>query len=281
MIGWRTTPAFLGAQGIYAIGMAGSVVATLAITVALRSALHASEKNAAELMDAYMRGQQEIEQLDRSYRERLHDARSAATSVRCALEVLNQRKGRHRAEDRKIHRMLATELERMQSVLDPTATEPFADFDLADVIEPIVLANCTIGAPIGCDLPAIRVHGQRQATASVLDNLLRNAVLHAPGAQIQVRVKVERGLAAVIVEDDGPGIPPDECESVLLPGNRGSTAVAPGSGLGLHIAATMMTQQFGTLNVSRRHSRGTRVVFTLPIAWQHTDHLTPLHPLAS
>ena len=281
---WHMLAVFLGAQGIYVIGMLVSVAVTIAISSTLRSALHASEKNAAELMDAFMRSQRDLEELDQSYRARLHDARSAAASVGCALEVLNQRASARRGEDRKLQRLLTTELGRLQDLLDPTVTEPFADFDLAEVLEPIVLANRNMGIRIHHELPAVRVHGRRHATASVLDNLLRNARLHAPRAQVDIQVIADDEFAVVIVDDDGPGIPQDECDQVLLPGIRGSAATAPGSGLGLHIAATAMAQQAGTLRVTQRPGRGTRVAFALPIACAHLDRLaplTPLHPLAS
>ncbi len=68
----------------------------------------------------------------------------------------------------------------------------------------------------------------------MLDNLLRNARVHAPGARVRVGVAAGGdGTARITVDDDGPGIPPEEREAVLGRGVRSRTAVAPGSGLGL------------------------------------------------
>ena len=277
-LGWRAIVDSFVEQRLYALGMVASVGVVVAIASGLRSALHASEKNAAELMDAYMRAQHEIEQLDRSYRVRLHDARSAATSVRCAVDLLNQRANTRRTDDRKLQRMLTAELERMQALLDPTASEPFGDFDLAEVLEPIVLANRLGGTQISAELESVHVHGRAQATASVLDNVLRNVRVHAPGAQVRIRVNVDDEFAAVVVDDDGPGIPSEECEKMLLPGTRGSAVTAPVIGLGLHIGATNFSAQSGALRLSRLSGHGTRVVFALPVATSQPDRLAPLHP---
>jgi signal transduction histidine kinase len=89
-------------------------------------------------------------------------------------------------------------------------------------------------------------------------------------------------MATVVVDDDGPGIPSEEREAVLLPRIRGSAATAAGNGLGLHIAATTMAEQAGTLRVTRHSGRGTRVIFALPVASAQPHRIAPLHrPLAS
>jgi signal transduction histidine kinase len=51
---------------------------------------------------------------------------------------------------------------------------------------------------------------------------------------------------------------------VLRAGVRGSTAVAPGSGLGLASALAAMRAQGGSLELSDRTGGGTRVTITLP-----------------
>src|SRR5436853_283966 len=47
----------------------------------------------------------------------------------------------------------------------------------------------------------------------LVDNLLDNAAVHGrPGGRIDVALRQENGSLFVQVEDDGPGIPPDERE---------------------------------------------------------------------
>jgi two-component system sensor histidine kinase QseC len=82
----------------------------------------------------------------------------------------------------------------------------------------------------------ITVRGDRQKLASLVGNLLDNAVRHAPsGSVIDVALGERDGEAVLSVTDRGPGIPPELRERVFesyyrIPGTSGS-----GSGLGLAI----------------------------------------------
>jgi signal transduction histidine kinase len=109
--------------------------------------------------------------------------------------------------------------------------------------------------------------------AQVLMNLLQNAVVHA-AATVLVRVgNVEgNGWAWVAVEDDGPGIPPDELGRVFdrfyqIDGGR--AAKVTGSGLGLSIVAELVSAMRGTARVESPvfadpARRGSRFVVMLP-----------------
>jgi two-component system osmolarity sensor histidine kinase EnvZ len=73
-----------------------------------------------------------------------------------------------------------------------------------------------------------------------------------------------RRAVTVTVEDDGPGIPVAERIAVLLPGVRGSTAQACGSGLGLHSCLAAMSAQGGELALGESAAGGLRVTLRLP-----------------
>jgi len=65
---------------------------------------------------------------------------------------------------------------------------------------------------------------------------VHNAVEHAgTGARITVRTRTLQGRAELCVEDNGPGIPEDERESLWQRFRRGRGAAGTGSGLGLAI----------------------------------------------
>jgi two-component system sensor histidine kinase QseC len=91
---------------------------------------------------------------------------------------------------------------------------------------------------VACEPPeaAHTVRGDRQKLASLVGNLLDNAVRHAPpGSVIDVGLCQRGGEAVLAVTDRGPGIPPELRERVFesyyrIPGTSGS-----GSGLGLAI----------------------------------------------
>jgi PAS domain S-box-containing protein len=73
------------------------------------------------------------------------------------------------------------------------------------------------------------IRGEETRVRQLLENLVRNAVEHAEGP---VTVRIGGLPDGFYVEDDGPGIPPDQWEQVFEPGY--STA-EDGTGLGLNI----------------------------------------------
>jgi signal transduction histidine kinase len=99
----------------------------------------------------------------------------------------------------------------------------------------------------------------------VLDNLLTNAIRHAP-MRGTVIVAVERGAGELIltVEDTGAGVPPDMAERLFEPFVTGR---ADGTGLGLAIARELTDAHGGQLMLRRRggDEPGSGAVFALAL----------------
>lgn len=85
--------------------------------------------------------------------------------------------------------------------------------------------------------------------ARAFDNLLGNALRY--GTRAHVALRVEGGNAVVEIEDDGPGIPPDQVEAAIRPFVRLDAARGAsrggGVGLGLSIVADAMRSHGGRL----------------------------------
>lgn len=111
--------------------------------------------------------------------------------------------------------------------------------------------------------PAI-VRGNRLLMREALSNLIDNAVKYVPaGGRITVRAGGEamghRGMAVVMVEDNGPGIPPQRREEVFKrffrgdrspePGGGGRAAPTGGAGLGLAIVHEIVTLHQGSIRI--------------------------------
>jgi signal transduction histidine kinase len=67
---------------------------------------------------------------------------------------------------------------------------------------------------------------------------------------------------SVIVDDNGPGISPDDAVRLLAPFERGPTAT-PGSGLGLAVADRVARAHDGRVEILPSPLGGTRVRITL------------------
>ena len=104
-------------------------------------------------------------------------------------------------------------------------------------------------------------------TARALQNLLRNAMRYCD-RRIQVGVNVTAQGCELWVDDDGIGIPEQECERIFEPFyrlDRSRDRATGGFGLGLAISRRALQAQGGTLNVEQSPLGGARFKLWLPV----------------
>ncbi|HSG09782.1 MAG TPA: HAMP domain-containing sensor histidine kinase [Longimicrobiales bacterium] len=96
----------------------------------------------------------------------------------------------------------------------------------------------------------------------VIENLIRNsAAAISEGGRVSVRSTCVADALVIEVEDDGPGISPDELDEIFEP--FVSFGKKEGTGLGLAIARNVVLQHAGTIEVTSRPGC-TRFSITLP-----------------
>ena len=87
----------------------------------------------------------------------------------------------------------------------------------------------------------------------MLDNLLDNAALHGrrdgDGATVRVTLATDATTIGITVDDNGPGIPPEDRQHVLERFGRGRNASPGGSGLGLALVAQQAALHHGSVSV--------------------------------
>ncbi|HET9217805.1 MAG TPA: HAMP domain-containing sensor histidine kinase [Terriglobia bacterium] len=107
----------------------------------------------------------------------------------------------------------------------------------------------------------------RVAVATILGNLLSNALKHSPEGE-SVRVNVKRHTGAVIcsVQDRGPGISPEQKRFFQRGAQLSAvpTGKEAGSGYGLAVAKALVEQLGGTIWVDSAQGKGSRFSFRLP-----------------
>jgi two-component system, sensor histidine kinase and response regulator len=83
-----------------------------------------------------------------------------------------------------------------------------------------------------------------------------------------VRVDRDKDSVRTVVEDAGPGIPPDELPKIFekfYQVDPDQTGQVPGFGLGLYYAREFVHQHGGNISIESTLGRGTTVTISLPI----------------
>jgi signal transduction histidine kinase len=107
--------------------------------------------------------------------------------------------------------------------------------------------------------------GERQDLLELIGNVMENA---CKWGRRRVRVAATSdgpGVLKVVVEDDGPGLRPEQREAVLRRGARLDES-APGSGLGLSIVEELAKAYGGAVTLGRSEWGGLKVELRLPQA---------------
>ena len=203
-----------------------------------------------------------------------HELRSPLTAVRGQLEVLARKEHPSAAEVRRVEAMTMTEVRRMERLLDDLLALARLDEGLGLAPREVratpflrELAEADPGEPteVGA-LAEGTLYADPDLLAQVIRNLLANAHRHAPHVVLS-SANAGPNRLAVNVDDDGPGIPPRERESVFDRFHRsepGRDRASGGSGLGLGISRSIVELHGGRIWVEGSPLGGARVRFELP-----------------
>ena len=146
-----------------------------------------------------------------------------------------------------------------------------ARIDLAEAARRVVAEAAPRALAAGMTLGVegeVRAHvpGDEALIEAALRNLVDNAVRYGvPGTDVRVVLGREGDRVTAIVEDDGPGVTDADLGRLGQRFQRGESALAPGSGLGLSIVASVAATHRGAFTLERgRDGRGVRATLALP-----------------
>ncbi len=119
--------------------------------------------------------------------------------------------------------------------------------------------------------PLIAVNADENMTETILRNLLSNAIKFTKEkGQVRISAMEEGSFVRVTVEDTGVGISESDIDKLFIIGKK----VMPvgmeeekGSGLGLILCKEFVEKNGGTITVESHEGKGTKFVFTLPLAY--------------
>ncbi len=210
-----------------------------------------------------------------------HELRTPLTVIRGQLEVLSAQQHPPIEEVRRVERLVQAEVSRITRLVDDLLLLAKSEERQFLHIQAIDLRPYVEDLWDGMSLTAERKFelspipdGTLQADpdrlAQALRNLVRNAIEHTTVPDGLVRLDVEEvanEALRFVVEDDGPGIAPDQRERIFDRFHRTDSArdrASGGTGLGLAIVRAIVLAHSGRVAAGERPGAGARVDLELP-----------------
>ncbi len=203
-----------------------------------------------------------------------HELRTPLTAMLNSLELVQNRRAELPASVREPLDLLSEDLHRFSRLVvdlieisrydGTSAPGEREELHIVDLVT--AAADATAGRPVTVVDPAAKnlvVRGDKRRLERVVTNLVENAELHAGGC-LRVCVAAGEGAAVIVVEDNGPGVPPQQRERIFERFARTGPRRVGGVGLGLAIVTSHVAWHGGRIAVEDRDGGGSRFVVTLP-----------------
>jgi two-component system phosphate regulon sensor histidine kinase PhoR len=206
-----------------------------------------------------------------------HELRTPLSAISSAVEVLQQGAKDSEADRDRFLAIVERQTTRLTRLARALLTLAHAQtrsgairldaVPVAPLVEELAagLDDPSVTVDVCCDDVAVVAHTDllRQA----LDNLTANALKHAGGQGLRLRVAhVPGDRVRIEVADRGPGMTRDDAEKALDRFYRAGAANGEGFGLGLSIAREVVRVLNGTLTIDSQLGEGTTVAIELESA---------------
>ena len=234
----------------------------------------------AALQTAFLQSEEALQTQKRFVADASHELRTPLTTLQGNIELLKRQPPISPADQADVLNDMKDESGRLIRLVNNLLTLARADVKrtlrqqsiplqplLEDVCQQIQRLAPT--KPIDCDASTpLKVMGDPDALRQVLLVLLDNALKHTPPeVKITVRMEREDHQAKIIIQDNGPGIPPDILPHIFDRFYQGDAArTGTGTGLGLAIAQELVEAQQGTIAVQSQIEQGVTFTLTFPTA---------------
>ena len=150
----------------------------------------------------------------------------------------------------------------------------------------VLAKDKNITLSFGTDEREARTWFDQDKLEKILNNLISNAIKYTPsGGAIRVTVKkvmdqlptslpdaLAAGFVELVVEDTGPGIPPDQSKRVFdrfYQIDSKSYSAQLGSGIGLALTKELVSIHHGDISLQSEEGKGSRFIIRLPLGGNH------------
>jgi signal transduction histidine kinase len=215
----------------------------------------------------------EVEQKDILIHAIVHDLAGPLHSIMGVLSLLGEQDLGPNAANwvRLATGAAARQRELITEILDVYAAEGGAltphigeGVDLGEVLELVVAERTPVARKrevrleVGPKPSPCRIVGEEMRLFRILTNVLDNAVRYSPvGGAVQIRVRSEGEFVVVVIEDDGPGVPPSVLPRLFDKFARANDATG-GTGFGLFFCRITVENWGGGIGYEPRAEGGAR-----------------------
>jgi len=231
----------------------------------------------AQRLDDFVRSQK------RFLGDTAHELSAPIARVQFALGILEQKVENERSvlalreEVQEMSELVSELLSFSRIGLEPGSTERHP-LDLAALVRRAAERE---NVPATLDIaPGLTALAHERYLLRAVGNLIRNAQRYAGEGIITVRGFQQGGQAVLLVEDEGPGLPPDSLGQIFEPFYRPQSSrsrESGGVGLGLAIVRNCVEASGGTVTCRNRAPRGleVRIALDLPNTTAGTSSEAP------
>lgn len=252
------------------------------VELALMGVLATNAALAVDRGKLYVQATAAVEERDEFLAFATHDLRNPLAVMRAAAQMVARKQQRNTLTPEFTEESMA-KLERaslrMQSLLDEltdiaklragaTLELSYSEVNLAKLAREVAKEyESREGRDIKVEAPnEVTIAADADRIVRVLGNLLGNAIKYAADSPcVYVRVSKTPTGAMIVVEDEGPGIIPEDLPFIFDHYYRGHNArgSAPGTGIGLACVKRMVELHHGTVAVTST-AKGTTFTISLP-----------------
>lgn len=246
----------------------------------LSARIDGGQRNSIPLLHAFNTMADRVEDSLRAQRELLqsvsHELRTPLSRIRFASELIRSAKHESQREERIV--AIETATDKLDALVGELLTyarfdaasgsSAMAAFDLSELLEDVakthqpMAPNIKISYDIGGSSTKVRTH--KMAIERAVGNLVGNGCKFAKSA-VQVTGSVLTDELTITVDDDGPGIEPQDRERVFEPFHRLSHEATPGYGLGLALVRRISRRLGGDVVVESSPLGGARLRLQIPL----------------
>jgi signal transduction histidine kinase len=194
-----------------------------------------------------------------------HDLRTPLAALRVRIESVEDEQDRARMADT-IAEMNRTLDDILSLARLGRPSEALTEVDLSALVDAVVEDFRDLDANVSfTEAPRLTMHLRPSLMRRAVRNLIENAIKYGGGAE--VALESMGGSVAIIVADNGPGIPEEHMANVFEAFTRIETSRnrdTGGIGLGLALAGAIVREAGGDIKLTNRSAGGLEARIVLP-----------------